>query len=220
MTDAPVDSPPARGRRRPRHPTGDERERAILATAEALLAKRPLRDISVDDLARGAGLSRSTFYFYFPSKTAVVLTLMDRVAAEARDRRDGVLSGLDQGGAAPQLWRDALGSIYETFLAHRPVVLAAANLFHESDEVRALWGRVVDGFVEETAAVIELERARGAAPPGPAPRALATVLNWMNERVFYATLAGRDSAVGDDTVLDILLAVWSRAIYLDDDLGA
>jgi len=36
--------------------------------------------ISVDDLARGAGISRSTFYFYFRSKDAVLLTLLDRVS--------------------------------------------------------------------------------------------------------------------------------------------
>src|SRR6476620_7621514 len=68
---------PTRGRRAPRV-TGDERERAILETFERLLGERPLHEISVDDLARGAGISRPTFYFYFASKQAVLLTLVDR----------------------------------------------------------------------------------------------------------------------------------------------
>jgi TetR/AcrR family transcriptional regulator, ethionamide resistance regulator len=42
-------------------PSGDEREQAILATAERLLENRPFAAISVDDLAKGAGLSRPTF---------------------------------------------------------------------------------------------------------------------------------------------------------------
>jgi len=67
-----------RGRRSAR-PSGDDREIAILTTAEQLLEQRPLADISVDDLAKGAGLSRPTFYFYFPSKDAVLLTLFQRV---------------------------------------------------------------------------------------------------------------------------------------------
>jgi hypothetical protein len=99
-------------------------------------------------------------------------------------------------------------------------VLAAADLFNESEEVRKLWGRVIAGFVEETAAVIELERARGAAPPGPDARALATALNWMNERVFYASFAGQDPALADNAMLDALLSVWSRSIYRDDNFGA
>ncbi|MGO8962516.1 MAG: TetR/AcrR family transcriptional regulator, partial [Mycobacterium sp.] len=71
-----------RGRRSAR-PSGDDRELAILTTAERLLEQRPLTDISVDDLAKGAGLSRPTFYFYFPSKDAVLLTLCERVIVEA-----------------------------------------------------------------------------------------------------------------------------------------
>ena len=45
-----------------------------------------LAEISVDDLAKGAGISRPTFYFYFPSKDAVLLTLLDRVITEADER--------------------------------------------------------------------------------------------------------------------------------------
>jgi AcrR family transcriptional regulator len=205
--------------RRPKHPSGEDRERAILATAENLLGQRSLNDISVDDLARGAGISRPTFYFYFPSKEAVVLTLLDQVAEEARTSRDSLLARLGESGSASQLWRDALTSIYETFRAHRPVVLAAADLFNENEEVRKLWGRVIAGLVEETAAVIEAERAKGAAPPGPDAHALATALNWMNERVFFASFAGQEPAIPEDALLTVLFSVWSRAIYTDDSLG-
>src|SRR5579875_2472172 len=75
---------PARSRRTA-HTTGDERERAILETAERLLADRPLKDISVDDLARGAGISRPTFYFYFASKDAVALSLFESFLGKIRD---------------------------------------------------------------------------------------------------------------------------------------
>lgn len=58
-------------------------ERAILATAQRLIEQRPLADISVDDLAKGAGICRPTFYFYFASKDAVLLTLLEQMIAEA-----------------------------------------------------------------------------------------------------------------------------------------
>src|SRR5687768_6132105 len=87
MSSAPpsISTGTARGRRM-RRTTGDERERAILVTAERLLEERALHEISVDDLARGAGISRPTFYFYFSSKEAVLLTLLDRMVEEARGR--------------------------------------------------------------------------------------------------------------------------------------
>src|SRR5215203_2539546 len=82
-----------RGRRGARA-SGDDRERAILETAEQLLEERPLSEISVDDLAKGAGISRPTFYFYFPSKDAVVLTIIDRLVAAAAGSREEALTTL------------------------------------------------------------------------------------------------------------------------------
>src|SRR5919109_4491802 len=106
----------ARGRRRPRA-TGDDRERAILTTAERLLEERSLHEISVDDLARGAGISRPTFYFYFPSKEAVLLTLLDRMVEEARV---GQGDALERFAEDPAYWlRQGITAIYETFRSHR-----------------------------------------------------------------------------------------------------
>src|SRR5919108_4642572 len=79
-----------RGRRASR-PSGDDREAAILRTAERLLEQQGFSQISIDDLARGAGISRPTFYFYFPSKDAVLLTLLDRVVDEANAAAGGLM---------------------------------------------------------------------------------------------------------------------------------
>ena len=54
------------------------------------MQERAFADISVDDLAKGAGLSRPTFYFYFPSKDAVLLTLFERVIVDADSTMQGV----------------------------------------------------------------------------------------------------------------------------------
>ncbi len=206
---------PDRGRRT-RKPSGDDRERAILETAEQLLEQRSLADISVDDLARGAGISRPTFYFYFPSKESVVLSLLDRVAEEARALR---AAALEAGGDDTRaIWRQSLAAIIDTFHRHRAVTLAAAQLLFQSEEARKLWARVIDGFVEDAAAAIELERARGTAPPGPPARQLATALNWMNERVLLAAYTGQDPMMADDDILETLLTIWSRAIYSSDFL--
>src|SRR5690349_16111079 len=90
-------APKGRGRRGTRA-SGDDRERAILETAEQLLEERPLSEISVDDLAKGAGISRPTFYFYFPSKDAVVLTIVDRLVAESGGSREEIITALAEGG--------------------------------------------------------------------------------------------------------------------------
>ena len=212
-----VEDPGAGRGRRVRRPSGDDRERALLATAERLLERRPLADVSVDDLARGAGISRSTFYFYFASKEAVVLALLDRGVGEARAARSSALAGATGARAA---WRAALVAVRDTFRDHRALTAAATELLASSPEVQSLWTSVMEDFVTETAAAIEAERARGAAPAGPPARDLAVALNWMNERVIQVSLGGRGPALAEDDLLDVLLTVWLRTIYGTDEVPA
>jgi AcrR family transcriptional regulator len=213
--EAKVPSPPAaprdRGRRAARA-SGDDRERAILETAERLLEERALSEISVDDLAKGAGISRPTFYFYFPSKDAVVLTIIDRLVAAAAGSREEALATLAQGDPRAGL-RQGLEDLYAAFRARRAVVLAAAELRTTNEEARELWAEVMEGWVADVTAVIEAERARGAAPPGLPARDMAIALVQMNERVQYATFAAESPSLEDDRVLDVLVDIWLRAIY-------
>jgi AcrR family transcriptional regulator len=193
--------------------SGDERERAILLTAEKLLQTRALHEISVDDLARGAGISRPTFYFYFASKEAVLLTLLDRLVEEARQGVQIAFLASDP----PRVLREGITAISDTFREHRAVAVAAADARASSPAVRELWARVMETFVAETTAAIESERERGAAPQGVPARELAVALNWMNERVLHATFQGEEPAIGEQAVLDTLVEVWLRAIYRSDE---
>jgi len=203
----------ARGRRAPRA-SGDDREREILATAERLLAERPLNEISVDDLARGAGISRPSFYFYFPSKDAVVLTLIDRLVEEARGGREAAVAKLLEDPRAG--WREGIEAFYEAFRARPSLILAGAELRATNPEARQLWSQVMEGWVEDVTAVIEAERARGAAPPGVPARELAIALVQMNERAQYASLSDEEPSLSTDRVLDVLVEIWLRAIYGGD----
>jgi TetR/AcrR family transcriptional regulator, ethionamide resistance regulator len=200
----------ARGRRQSR-PSGDDRQLAILTTAERLLAERDFADISIDDLARGAGISRPTFYFYFPSKVAVLLTLLDRVVQEAERATGDVLRRLAEDPRAR--WRQAIARFYETFDRHRAVALACARVQHANPEVRALWSAVMEGWVTRTQSAIQAERRRGAAPPGLPARDLAIALNAMNERVFYGMFSGIEPVIARGKVVDVLLEVWLRTVY-------
>jgi len=206
-------SPAVSGRgRRAARASGDDRERAILETTERLLEERPLSEISVDDLAKGAGISRPTFYFYFPSKDAVVLTIIDRLVAAAAGSREQALKTL-AGGEPRAGLRQALEDLYSAFRARRAVTLAAAELRMRNPEARALWAEVMEGWVADVTAVIEAERARGAAPPGEPARDVAIALVQMNERVQYASFADEEPSLEQDRVLDVLVEIWLRAIY-------
>ena len=200
--------------RRGSRPSGDEREQAILSTAEQLLDERAFSDISIDDLARGAGISRPSFYFYFPSKDAVLLTLLDRVVAEADAAAFGSLGTTPTGACSPaDRWRDAIEAFYVSFRSHRSVAVASAQARAANPEVRELWARVMENWVRRTEDAIEAERSRGAAPAGLPARELAVALNLMNERVMYAGFADEQPSVPEERVVETLLGVWLSSIY-------
>ena len=205
-------SPPRSGRgRRSKRPSGDEREAAILATAERLLEDKKFADISVDDLAKGAGLSRPTFYFYFASKEAVLLKLLEPLIAQADKGFDGAIESLP---ADPRrAFREGIRIFFTAFGSHSVVARAGTEAMATSPDIRAIWSTFMQKWINQTAALIEYERRRGAAPENIGALDLATSLNQMNERTMTATLVAEDGAVAQDRIVDTLAHIWLTSIY-------
>src|ERR1700733_11273156 len=65
--------PKRRGRQR-----SEESEEAILAAITDLLRDKPLRDISIEEIARKAGVGKATIYKWWPSKAYVALDVFLR----------------------------------------------------------------------------------------------------------------------------------------------
>lgn len=192
--------------------SGDDRERAIFKSAEQLLEERPLSEISVDDIAKGAGISRPTFYFYFPSKDAVVLTIIERlIPAETAASREEALALLAEDPRKGLT--KALGDLYAALREREAVVLAAGELRATNEEARELWGRIMEEWVSDVTAIIEAERARGTAPDGIPARDLAIALVQMNERVQQATFVDESPALGNEQVIGVCVDIWMKAIY-------
>lgn len=201
----------SRGRRATR-PSGDERESAILNTLERMLDERTFGEISVDDLAKGAGLSRPTFYFYFPSKEAVLVRLFARMIAATNP---AAVQGPDPAAAegAEQVCRDGIFAFFEALRPHRGVAVAGLTAMASNTELRDLWSQYMTAWVDRTAELIEAERARGAAPATIGARDLAIALNLMNERVVFAAQGEQQPTLPEDAALAAVAHVWVMSIY-------
>lgn len=58
----------------------------IMATARTLFWKHGLRRVSVEEICQEAGVSKMTFYKYFPNKTELAKEIMDHMFRESMDK--------------------------------------------------------------------------------------------------------------------------------------
>ncbi|HEY3006103.1 MAG TPA: TetR/AcrR family transcriptional regulator [Kribbellaceae bacterium] len=195
-------------RRGPRK--GDRTSQAILDTAEKLLAERDLSSITIDDLASGAGISRSAFYFHFESREAVLYLLADRVLAELFASAEVWTS---RRGAEPaDAVRRAIAGNLAIWRKHGAVLRAAVQVRETDPVMEQFWADVARRFIGATAQQIEADRELGIALPGPpSAKQLAGALVAMNDETFYHQSKARKS--GDREVVETLTAVWLRAVY-------
>lgn len=103
--------------------TDDRREQLLRAGAE-LLGQRPYDEVSIDEIARAAGISKGLLYHYFPTKKDFVVAVLrqevDRVTALTAT--DPALPPLEQIDAALDAFLDYVehhASAYATIFRNR-----------------------------------------------------------------------------------------------------
>jgi AcrR family transcriptional regulator len=200
---------PERGRRR--GPSkGDLKEAAILDRAWDLLGTRALGEITVDELASGAGISRSTFYFYFDSKEAVLRALASRIEAEIRDAAAPFFGGGDV--LTAEEVRTAVRGYLGRWKAKGNVLRASAALEATDPAMHDFWADISDGIVRAVADGVERQREAGVLPPGP-PHAveLVRVLFGMLWRAGWEVSLRPPSRAEEQRLVDALSAVMIRA---------
>lgn len=189
---------------------GDVREAEILDALERLLASRPFAELTMDDIARQAGLSRSALYFYFASKEAALAGLHERMY-EAMSRTTDPLT--EAGDATEATMRRAIEEVGRNWREHRH----ALRTFHEtamvSPDFGEQWRDRLHGHVTVLAGLVEGERAAGRAEPGPPPaEAVASAWFWMLESQFYELFRRHHTRVEENDLVDTLTVLWVRAI--------
>ncbi|HLN06172.1 MAG TPA: TetR/AcrR family transcriptional regulator [Acidimicrobiales bacterium] len=199
------------GRRR-KPAKGDLREAALLRTASELLSHRPWSAVSVDDLARGAGISRSAFYFYFDSREAVLFAIAAQAEGWLMQADEIWLRRTDE--SPYDSLRRAICRNFDLWREHGPVLRAVIDAQTTDPalvEFRRQWA---EHFVSAIAAQIEREQAAGLAlEPPPAVRDLARTLAGMTERVMYeSTMVSLSKAV-ETRLAATLSTIWCRSIY-------
>jgi AcrR family transcriptional regulator len=196
------------GRRRAAY--AEEVER-LVAAAFVLIERNGDLEPRVGDIVREAGLSNQAFYRHFPSKQALLVTVLD----EGIRMLAGYLAHRMQAAATPtERVREWLRGLLEQALspagsrATRPFALARLRLADAHPEEVAESERQLTALVREAlrAAVAEGELPQ-AHPEGDAETLYHLAMGWVEARLAGARPAERADA---ERLVDFALAGLSR----------
>ena len=157
-----------------RNPTED----AILAAAREALHEEPYDAVTIDGIARRAYVSRTTVYFYFPNKRAVVDRLIQRAFAdilEAAPRISRATATRARAARRP-------GRVVAVSIATPRSCALALWLYGREDQLPAEWAPHIQRLVVAGAKRIARDQERGLAPADIPARTSAPALSAMVER--------------------------------------
>lgn len=169
----------------------------ILDATERLLVRYGYSKMTMDDLAREAGIGKGTIYLYFPSKEEVVLSRIDRIVEQLLGRLREIAA---KKKSHPERLREMLvervlfrfdrakgyaQSMDEMLAAIRPGLLARREK-HFAAEAAVVAGLLAEGKREGAFAFPDAKRAA---------RALVAATNSLLPYSLTAKQLGRRSAV-------------------------
>jgi len=202
----------ATGARRPGRRKGDRTGQAIRDVVEALLAECPLSEITVDEIAKGAGLSRSAFYFHYESREAVLYALTEELTEQLYTSGTAWFRRTDE--SPRDALRRAATQTVALWRKHGPVLRASVRARDTDPRMREFWTAAGRRFIGAVAEQIERERDAGLAVAGPpSARRLASLLVTMNEQACVNHSLTRRSPKADTEFIEALCAVWTRSVY-------
>ena len=194
----------ARQALRPRNATED----AILAAARQALAEQSYDRLTIDGIARRAFVSRTTVYFYFPNKRAVIDRLIQQTFADMYASAAPYL----EGSGEPRLeLRLALARVVATVNSNGPILLLAAHLSGREDRLPPEWSPYVSRFVHGAEERIRRDQERGIAPADISPKISAQALCAMVERHVSMEIVRNAGDVNES--IRVLAELWWRAVY-------
>jgi TetR/AcrR family transcriptional regulator, ethionamide resistance regulator len=207
-TETKPRAPRAASERSSRRRRREEARAQLLSSALELAEHGSFRDLTVDEIARSAGLSRSAFYTHFRDKHELLLAAVNDVAEQLYRMADRWWHGT---GAPADRVEGALAGVISVYAEQASLLRLATEVSTYDDEIREVWLGIAGRFIDATAEQIRTEQLEGLIPQTLEARPTAETLVWMAERCCYIYL-GRAERTPDE-VLAALAPVWTAALY-------
>ncbi len=181
----------------------------IVSAATDLVRSMSFAELTVDEVMREAGLSRTIFYRHFDD-------LADLLLRAGREAIDELFEAQRAFGEAPMAdGPDAIRSAFVPAVAvysrHGPLLRAIAEAAAADEEIAAGQQAVRQRFADLAAAALRGLPVVAAHPPAHLSE-IARALNLMNE-AYLLDAFGREPRVPAETVVQTLTEIWMAVAH-------
>ncbi len=176
--------------------TSDAGEK-ILAAGRSLFEARGYSALGVAEICKAAGVPKGSFYYFYASKEALALAVVDEHWADQRREWTRILAGGGD-GAQPL---DRLRQLFEETEAGQHAAQQgrgtvpgclfgnlSLEMSNQTEAVRARLQEIFDAQVEMVAAVVDEARERGQVTVNDSREAARSVVAQLEGQVLFAKL--------------------------------
>ena len=186
----------------------EQRRDAILAAAKKVFARRGYASTTIADIAKAAGISYGSVYWYFDSKDALFHELMDAEEKALRLAIAASLATIEPGADGETFFRAAVTGTFQFFERDRALVRL---LFRDANSLGGRFERHLAGiyerFIDDIEANIVAAQARGDIVDIP-PRMIAFSVAALIGQIALRRLStddGLDAAVVAEFIVTLVL---------------
>ncbi len=184
--------------------------RRLLPAVERLLEHETFPELTVDQMATEAAISRSTFYNYFEDKSDLLRVLAADVMSAIVDA-SRVWWMLSPSASKKDL-RTAMEHLFQIYSPHSALMLAVADSISHDQQVRDEFLTYMERGREEIANFIRAGQAAGVHRCDLDADAAAEWLTWMLERGL-SQLGRTSEEYEPDRVVDAVVDIIWKALH-------
>ncbi|MGO9195711.1 MAG: TetR/AcrR family transcriptional regulator [Acidimicrobiales bacterium] len=195
------------------------RRQDILAAAKEVFAEKGYHATTIADIARAAGLSYGSIYWYYESKETLFHELMSAEAAALRQHIDTAVLATPRAADPAAPFRAAVRATIEFYDADRALVkLLFRDAFALGQSFEEHLSQIQGSFVDDTERLVVTLQRQGVMMPGPS-RVIAFAITSLIGQLAHRRLM-TDDGLSAETLSDFLVDLVLHGLLVPSGIPA
>lgn len=192
---------------------GQKRRQAILDAIEGLLHEESIETLSIGQIAKRAGITRSRFYVYFDSKYTALAVVLANSWGEMGPLSQNLMAGPGDQHVERYL-RDTVTGVVAGWRRHAAVYVAFYDSRFSDPALGEMWRSWTNSLADGVTEMLRRERDRGTAHPADRDiRLVVDGLLSMTQQLIYDSCRGEGGDPDVHRTIDMLTSIWLASAW-------